>query len=103
MKDYKSYIKNKIQLGYISECVSLEDCLEAIKMAYNDGLKDNKVLSCNDSDIKEYFEMFRISYKGIKRGLDTEYSNFKKSIKTMLKLRLNYTICILCSLSEEML
>jgi len=47
-------------------------------------IKQNKNINSDKSenmDLKESFELFRIAYPGIKRGLETEFTNFIKKHK----------------------
>ncbi len=84
MKSLRSYIKNIVLINGI-EYVSVEDAKEAIHMA----LEENGIITIGDDSIMQEFEKFRKAYKGTKRGLITEFNNFKKKHKDYAKVAIS--------------
>lgn len=85
MKRLESYIEDKEQ-SIDGRCyISFSDCMDALQSLCYDMMAENynhvKIDRNSAIDAKEYFEEFRKAYKGTKRGLDTEFSNFKKKHK----------------------
>lgn len=85
MKQLEDYIDGNTVVIDGKSYVPLSVCMDALEWISYDVRAEcsaNINSSCDKViDAREYFEEFRKVYKGTKRGLDTEFSNFKKKHK----------------------
>lgn len=75
---------NPAKLGKFSENHS------DLNPTYNTTILDNIIIDNNNS-LKQKFELFRVSYPGVKKGLNTEFENLKKRHKDYKEIILSLT------------